>query len=484
MVVRARAARILIVDDDPGMRQMLEVLLRRAGHEVDVLGGGAAAVERLAKSNDYDLVVTDLVMPDIGGMEVLSAAKQANADCQVIVITAYATTEAAVEAMRRGAYDYVQKPFSNDELKITVVKALEKRDLLRENVDLRAQIEGRFRLGDLLGKSAAMARVFDVCRKVAQTRTNVLLTGESGTGKELLARALHYSGPRTDSPFVAVNCGAIAETLIESELFGHEKGAFTGAVTARRGLFSEAHGGTLFLDEITELAPAMQVKLLRAIQERTVRAVGSSTEHPVEVRIVAASNRDVEAEVQRGAFRQDLYYRLDVIRIHLPPLRARSGDLPLLTDHFLRKYCEEQGKPLVRLTGEAMQRLSRYAFPGNVRELENVVERAVTLSPPGMEIGLDQLEHLSDAREIPIGSVLGTGLSLDAMIEDLERRALTEALQDAGGVRKRAAELLGISFRSLRYRLRKYDLGGAEDAEEEDSGVSPESPGDLPGRGQ
>jgi len=466
-------ARILVVDDDPGMRQMLEVLLRRAGHKAEVVPGGKAALARLSASNDFDLVLTDLMMPDVGGMEVLSAARARNPDCQVIVLTAYATTEAAVEAMRRGAYDYVQKPFSNEELRITVEKALEKRQLLRENVDLRARIEGRFRLGDLLGKSEAMGRVFDVCRKVAQTRTNVLITGESGTGKELLARALHFSGPRADSPFVAVNCGAIAETLIESELFGHEKGAFTGAVSARRGLFAEANGGTLFLDEITELASPMQVKLLRAIQERTIRAVGAATETTVDVRIVAASNRDIESEVQRGAFRQDLYYRLNVIRIHLPPLRARSGDLPLLSEHFLAKYCKEQKKPLVHVTREAMERLLRYPFPGNVRELENLIERAVTLSAPGADIGLDALGPLSDSRELPVESVLGTGLGLDAMIEDLERRALGEALQSAAGVRKKAAEILGISFRSLRYRLRKYGLGGPDDAEEDDAGGPP-----------
>jgi two-component system response regulator PilR (NtrC family) len=466
-------ARILVVDDDPGMRQMLEVLLRRTGHDADVLPSGKAALARLAAPNDYDLVLTDLVMPEVGGMDVLSAARQQNPDCQVIVLTAYATTEAAVEAMRRGAYDYVQKPFANDELKITIEKALEKRQLLRENVDLRARIEGRFRLGDLLGKSEVMARLFDLCRKVAQTRTNVLVTGESGTGKELLARALHFSGPRADSPFVAVNCGAIAETLIESELFGHEKGSFTGAVSARRGLFAEANGGTLFLDEITELAPPMQVKLLRAIQERTIRAVGSSTEVAVDVRLVAASNRDIEAEVQRGGFRQDLYYRLNVIRIHLPPLRARTGDIPLLADHFLRKYCREQKKPVVRLTREALERLLRCPFPGNVRELENVIERAVTLSPPAGDIGPQQLEPLSDARQIPVESVLGTGLSLDALLEDLEHRALAEALQRSGGVRKKAAELLGISFRSMRYRLRKYGLGGPEDVDAEDQEGAP-----------
>jgi two-component system, NtrC family, response regulator PilR len=468
-----RAARILVVDDDPGMRQMLEVLLRRAGHDLDVLPSGKAALTRLAAPNDFDLVLTDLVMPDVGGMEVLSAAKAQNPDCQVIVLTAYATTEAAVEAMRRGAYDYVQKPFANDELRITVDKALEKRALLRENVDLRAKIEGRFRMGDLLGKSEAMARVFELCRKVAQTRTNVLITGESGTGKELLARVLHFSGPRVDSPFVAVNCGAITESLIESELFGHEKGAFTGATAARRGLFAEADGGTLFLDEITELAPQMQVKLLRAIQERTIRAVGASAEVSVDVRLVAASNRDIEAEVQRGGFRQDLYYRLNVIRVHLPPLRARVGDIPLLSDHFLVKYCREQKKPLARLTPEAIERMLRYPFPGNVRELENVIERAVTLSPPGADIRPEQLEPLADAREIPVESVLGTGLGLDALMEDLERRALGEALQRSNGVRKKAAELLGISFRSMRYRLRKYGLGGADEADE-DEATSPE----------
>ena len=327
-----------------------------------------------------------------------------------------------------------------------------------------------------------MARVLDVCRKVADTRTNVLITGESGTGKERIARAIHGSEPARTAPSSSSTAAPSPRALIESELFGHEKGAFTGAATARRGLFAEADGGTLFLDEIGELAPAMQVKLLRVLQERTVRAVGASTEVPVDVRLVAATNRDVEAEVQRGAFRQDLYYRLNVIRIHLPPLRERLDDVPLLCEHFLRKVCEEQKKPVARLTPDALQRLVDYAFPGNVRELENVIERAITLAQPGVDIGPAQLAPLTDARVIPVETVLGTGLSLDAMIEDLERRALSEALERSGGVRKRAAELLGISFRSLRYRLRKFGLAGPEDVDGDDPGLP--LPSDLPGRGQ
>ncbi|MBI2892097.1 MAG: sigma-54-dependent Fis family transcriptional regulator [Deltaproteobacteria bacterium] len=454
------------------MRRMLEILLRRAGHSVDVANDGRVATERLRTgAEEYDLVITDLVMPDAGGMEVLAAAKAANQEIQVMMITAYATTEQAVEAMRCGAYDYVQKPFSNDEMRITVEKALEKRELLRENVDLRARIAGQFRLHDLLGKSEAITRVFEVCRKVAQTRTNVLITGESGTGKELVARALHHTGPRSDSPFIVVNCGAIPETLLESELFGHEKGAFTGAIAARKGLFAEASGGTLFLDEITELTPAMQVKLLRAIQERLVRAIGAAGETPVDVRLVAATNRDIDAEVQRGAFRSDLYYRLNVIRVRVPPLRERTGDIPLLAEHFLRKYRREQKKKTAGISPAALGRLVSYHFPGNVRELENLIERAVTLASEGSEIGLELIAPLDESAQIPVEPVLGTGMSLDAMIEDLERRALVEALTRSGGVRKRAAELLGISFRSIRYRLRKHGLTGAEDDASEEGDV-------------
>ncbi len=325
--------RVLVVDDEPGMRRMLEVMLRREGFDVDALDGGAAALARIASAEPYDLVLTDLVMPGVGGLEVLSKAKERDPATEVIVITAYATTEAAVEAMRRGAYDYVQKPFSVDEMKVTVDKALEKNHLRRENVDLRARVSGRWRLGDLLGKSPAMQRVIEVIRRVAPTPSSVLLTGESGTGKELVAGAIHTltcEARGVDAPFVAINCAAIPASLMEAELFGHEKGAFTGATHAREGIFRAAHGGTLFLDEISEMPRALQPTLLRVLQEKKVRPVGASAEEEVDVRIVAASNRDLDAAVASGEFREDLFYRLNVIRIVLPPLRDRREDVPLL----------------------------------------------------------------------------------------------------------------------------------------------------------
>ncbi len=456
-------ARILVVDDERSMREFLGILLEKEGHTAHLADSGEAAVGRLDE-DEYDLVITDLKMPGVDGLEVVEKVKSASPDTQVVVITAFATTETAVEAMKRGAYDYVMKPFKVDALQVVVGKALEKRALLRENVSLKAELADRYSFGRLVGKSPAMQQLFDLIRKVAPTRTNILLTGESGTGKELVARAIHYNSPRADRPLVVVNCGAIPETLIESELFGHEKGAFTGAIKSRRGMFEAAHGSSILLDEIGELPLALQVKLLRVLQERKVKPVGGLAETEIDVRVIAATNRRLEEDVESGRFREDLFYRLNVIQIHLPPMRERREDIPLLAEHFLQQYREEMDRAEVGgFTQQAMAALLAHPFPGNVRELANMVERAVTLTGAG-PIGAVVLPDRSGTRPPGLGRVTGEvdlpadGVDLEALVGDLERRLLISALRRTGGVRKEAAKLLGISFRSMRYRLDKHGI--------------------------
>jgi two-component system response regulator PilR (NtrC family) len=457
------AARVLVCDDEAGLREMLEVLLRRAGYEVETAASCRAARERLASEQSYDLVITDLAMPDGSGMQVLEAAKRRDDSLQVIMITAFATTEQAVEAMRLGAYDYVQKPFKNSELLAQIEKALEKRSIVRENRALRAHVKGAFQLGDLVGKAPRMQAVMDVVRRVASGRSSVLITGESGTGKEVVARALHQAGERASQPFVTVNCGALPESLMESELFGHEKGAFTGATSRKDGLFRAANGGTLFLDEIGELPTPLQVKLLRVLQERKVRSVGGQQEIDVDVRVVAATNRDVEQSVRDGSFRQDLFYRLNVIRIQLPPLRERMEDVPTLAAHFLAKHSALERKRL-SLSPEALSWLLQQSFPGNVRELENMIERAVALATEPYVVRSDLQgghggEEANDRPSKPPAVLPAEGLDLDAQLGELERSMLVQALERTGGNRTNAAKLLHMTLRSLRYRLAKYGLG-------------------------
>jgi two-component system response regulator PilR (NtrC family) len=466
-------ASILVVDDERSMRDFLRIALQRAGHRVELADSPAAAQKQLGAA-EPDVVITDLKMQDgaSSGLDVLDATKRAHPHTQVIVVTAFATPETAIAAMKRGAYDYLTKPFKVDEINVVVERALEKRSLLRDNIELRAELERRFRLDRIVGKSEAMQRVFELVRKVAPAKTSVLLSGESGTGKELVARALHHLSPRAEAPFIAVNCGAIPESLLESELFGHLKGAFTGAVADRPGLFAAAHNGTLFLDEIGELGAQMQVKLLRVLQERKVKRVGATVEEEFEVRVVAATNRDLEAEVERGAFRRDLYYRLNVIQLHLPPLRQRREDIPLLVDHFLRKHAASLGRTFGGVEPEAMAALCDYDYPGNVRELENLVERAATLES-GERITRAALPDLTPRRRPEPASaddLPPEGVDLERMVGDFERGLIDRALARTQGVRKEAAKLLGISFRSLRYRLAKLGVAGpADPATEDDS---------------
>ncbi|HEY8430182.1 MAG TPA: sigma-54 dependent transcriptional regulator, partial [Sandaracinaceae bacterium] len=417
----------------------------------------AAALEKIA-NEPLDAVITDLALPDGSGMDVLAAARERDESVQVVMITAYGGTEQAVEAMRLGAYDFIQKPFRNHELLALIEKALEKRRIVDENRALRAKVEGSWRAGALVGKSEAMRRVMDMVRRVANARTSVLITGESGTGKEMVARALHEHGDRASGPFVVVNSGALPEALMESELFGHEKGAFTGATARSEGLVRAAHGGTLFLDEIGELSLGLQVKLLRVLQERKVRPVGGSKEVEVDIRIVAATNRDIERQVAEGTFRQDLFYRLNVIRLHLPPLRERPEDIPLLAAHFVQKH-GALAKKRLELTPEALRWLMQQPYPGNVRELENVIERAVTLAV-GDRITLDEMPDSGRSAAPPAVPVeIGPGFDIDAYLADIERRLVLRALEQAGGVRTEAAKLLGTTFRSFRYRLAKYGIG-------------------------
>lgn len=477
-------ARILVVDDEASMREVLEIMLEREGHACTSAANVAAARKALDASA-FDLVITDVKMPDGTGIDVLSAAREANPDMIVLLITAYASTNTAIEAMKGGAYDYLTKPFKVDEIRHILQKALEAQSLKNENRSLKQALVGRYGFRGIVGDSPAMKRVFELIERIKDTRTNVLLTGESGTGKELIARVIHYNSIRKDRPFVAINCGAIPATLLESELFGHTKGAFTGAVASKQGLFEQATGGTLFLDEIGEIATELQVKLLRAIQERVVRPVGSTRDVEVDVRIIAATNRDLTQDVAAGRFRQDLFYRLNVVQIMLPPVRERREDIPLLALHFLNKYTSEMDRQIKTFSPEAMRVLETRDYPGNVRELENVIERAVALEPgevitvtslpdaamtslpQAASTGPDDVTSVAVANspappvhggaplapELPEG-----GLDMEASVAAFEIHLLRQALDRTGGNKSEAAKLLKLSFRSFRYRCAKYGL--------------------------
>jgi two-component system response regulator PilR (NtrC family) len=470
-------ALLLVVDDASSMRELLELYFTDKGHQVEVAADAASAISRFSE-HEHDLVITDLRLGRGSGMDVLREVKAKRPSTEVIVITAFATQEAGLEATRLGAYDFVTKTahFKPHELEVRVNGALEKMRLARENAILRERLEGRYE--GIVGRSPAMRALYQMVEKVAPARTTVLITGESGTGKELVARALHAKSTRASAPFVPVNCGAIPEGLIESELFGHVKGAFTGAQGPRPGLFQAAKGGTLFLDEIGELPLALQVKLLRAIQERRVRAVGADEDEEIDVRLIAATNRDLAAEVAAGRFREDLYYRLNVIQLRVPPVRERREDVMLLADHFLRRFEAEHGRERLDLSREAKKSLDAYDFPGNVRELENLIERAVTLSD-GPEVTLDALPGplrppMPDS--LPREGVLPQGFSLEAHLAGIEQQLIDRALQQSGGVKKNAAALLGLTFRQFRHRLKK--LSGADEPEERSLEVAPPEDGD------
>ena len=459
--------RILVVDDEQSMRDMLRIVLRRDGYEVLLAENGRDAIEQL-RSTDVDLLLSDIKMPDITGVEVLRAAKEVSGDIVVFMMTAYASTSTAVEAMRHGAVDYFTKPFSMDELRLKIRQHLETHRLKQENVLLKKALHTRYEFSNIIGRSDTMLHVFRMIETVARTSSTVLITGESGTGKDLVARAVHYNSLRRDQPFVALNCGGVPETLLESELFGHMRGAFTGADSNKKGLIEVAERGTIFLDEIGEMTAAMQVKLLRVLQDRRFRRLGGTEEVQADIRVIAATNQDLPKAVAEGRFREDLFYRINVIPMPLPPLRDRRDDIPLLAEHFLSKYAERMQKAVGSISHVAVALLQAYSWPGNVRELENVIERAVALEQSPAVLA-ESLPATLRGGETPAGGALpaparaplpelGEGFDLEARGEAFYRHYMALALERAGGVQVRAAEMLGMSFRSFRYYAKKFNL--------------------------
>ncbi|HPK65572.1 MAG TPA: sigma-54 dependent transcriptional regulator [Thermoanaerobaculia bacterium] len=462
------SARLLVVDDEPSMLDMLSLLWRAEGYEVETARSVGEARERLAE-RPVDLVLCDILMPDGNGLELLREIKASDPRVAVIMMTAYTSTKSALEAMKLGAYDYISKPFADlEELKLLVAKALEKTQLVDENVYLRGELERRYAFDRIVGRSPRMRAVFELVERVARTHSTVLIQGESGTGKELVARAIHFASPRARQRFLSINCGALPETLLESELFGHERGAFTGAVREKRGLFQEANRGTLFLDEIGDMSLPMQVKLLRALQDRTVRKVGGTVEEPVDVRIIAATNQNLAERLAQGTFREDLFYRINVIPIELPPLRERREDIPLLVHHFLLESSRRLGIEPRRISVEAMRRLETHSWPGNVRELENLVERTLALSTAEVittdDLPLELLVPGQTGAATP--TLPSEGLDLEAHLDGLRRELMRQALERSGGHQGQAAELLGMSLRSFRYYAGKCGLAGRRDDEE------------------
>jgi DNA-binding NtrC family response regulator len=448
--------RILIVDDEDGMRRLLSRVLAREGYDTSAVGSGAEAL-RLVANERFDLVVTDIKMPEMDGLQLLAELKEYEPSLPIIVITAYGTIENAVQALRSGAYDYIAKPFENDEIKLTVAKAFERERLLAENRYLHAELEGRYDFSGIIGGSTAMQQVYEMSSSVAVSNANVLITGESGTGKELLARSIHYSSLRKEKPFVVLNCAALSEGVLESELFGHEKGAFSGALDTRKGRFERADQGTLFIDEVAEMSMAAQVKLLRVIQEHEFERVGGNKTISVDVRIVAATNKKLEEQVKDGKFREDLYYRLNVVNINVPPLRSRREDVEPLSRFFLEKYTAETGKKITDLSPRALSCLLAHDWPGNVRELQNAIERAVVLSKGSVLTPRDFPQGMQGDDQICL-QIPEKGGSLTDILEDLERQLIIQTLQREDGSQTRAAETLGIKRTTLRYKMEKYRM--------------------------
>jgi two-component system, NtrC family, response regulator PilR len=460
----AKNPHILVVDDELSMREFLELLFTRVGYRVTVAESGGKAVKLLGKK-DFDLMLCDIRLGDITGLEVLRAAKKKNPQALVIMISAYATAETAVEAMNDGAYDYVPKPFNNEELLQTVANALALKTLEHEKKAIDGELKKNLFFGKLVGSSSGMVQIYSMVRQVAATPTSIMITGESGTGKELIARAIFDQSNRNDKPFVVINCGGIPETLMESELFGHVKGAFTGAVQDKMGLFEAADTGTVFLDEIGELNLHIQVKLLRVIQERVFKRVGGNEEKSVDIRIISATNKNLVEEVIAGNFREDLFYRLNVIEIRVPPLRERKNDIRALAQHFLDKYSQGMGKAVTKISSYAIDMLQKYDFPGNIRELENLMERSVALTntnillPDSLALSLHKRRWIEGVPEQRFDlDRVSQGVELDSILSDIEKAYLRKALECTTGNKQKAADLLGISFRALRHRLSKIDL--------------------------
>jgi two-component system response regulator PilR (NtrC family) len=470
--VAATAARILIVDDERSMREMLAILLRREGHDVVVAENGRRAIDCL-NQRPFDVVVSDARMPDIDGIQVLRHARSINPSVIAIMITAFGSADLIKGVEQLGVTDYVEKPFNTEVLKFRIRKELDRKRLQQENVLLKRAMHSAHQFSNIVGSSNAMVQVFELVETVAPTGSTVLITGESGTGKELIARAIHVRSARSDRPFVAVNCGAVSETLLDSELFGHMRGSFTGADSNRKGLIEVAEKGTIFLDEIGEMSAMLQVKVLRVLQERKFRRVGGTEEVDADIRIIAATNRDLSKMVAEGTFREDLFYRINVIPVRLPSLRERAEDIPLLAEHFVAKFAAQMKKDVTGISGVAMARLTAYGWPGNVRELENAMERAVALerTPSILPESLPDSVRQTTASAVAPAPATGAatpeslsnvlpekGFDLEQHVQHLEREYIAEALRRSGGVKVKAAELLGMSFRSFRYYMKKYDL--------------------------
>ncbi len=449
---------ILIIDDEESFRHMLSVILKKERYDVETASNGEEGLQRITAS-PFDQILCDIRMPHMDGMEFLSKVQKMEIDAPIIMMSAYGTVDTAIEAMKLGAYDYISKPFKPDEIILTLKKAEERERLRKENELLRKEVEKEYSFTNIISKNEKMQKIFDVIKKVAQYKSTILITGESGTGKELVARALHYNSNRTQRPFIPVNCGAIPENLLESELFGHAKGAFTDAIRTKKGLFEEADGGTLFLDEIGELPLQLQVKLLRVLQDGEIRRVGESKSIQVDVRIVTATVKDLAKEVNEGRFREDLFYRLNVLPIHIPPLRERKEDIPLLISHFIKKYSQSMSKNVLGINPKALEAMMNYIWYGNVRELENTVERAIVLTD-GDHIELDDLppevRDFHDGIQLePLGE---EGYSIKKGSKYLETNLIKKALRKTKGNHTQAAKLLEISHRALLYKIKEYEI--------------------------
>jgi two-component system response regulator PilR (NtrC family) len=454
-------AKILVVDDDQGMRDYLEIMLTREGYDVTTASGGREAIS-IFKKRKFDLVISDLKMPKIGGIDILKAIKEHSPETLVILITGYASGETAVEAMKEGAYDYLEKNFTVDDLKSTIQDALSKKGIKEEDARFIKGIEDAVSFENMIGKSKEILKIYSLVKKVADTPANVLILGESGTGKELVARAIHQKSSRNNQPFVIINCGGVPENLLESEFFGYMKGSFSGAYSDKPGLFEVAHGGTLFLDEIGELYPFLQVKLLRVVQEKTFRRLGGAEDITVDVRIISATNQNLQEKVKSGEFREDLYYRLNVIPITLPPLRKRKEDIPVLAEYFIQKYSTEFGKEVKKISPYALQLLMKYPFPGNVRELENIIERSVALETGNIilpETLIISEEEQEDLASISDGDFDNEEINLNEEIRRIEKQIIEKALKKSNNSKTKAAKYLNVSYDSLLYRIEKLGIG-------------------------
>jgi two-component system NtrC family response regulator len=455
---------VLIVDDEPNYLIVLSELLSEEGLEVFTAGNGEEAL-KMVRQTDLDLIVTDMRMPGMDGLELLKTVKTINPDLPVIMVTAFGEVEKAVAAMKAGAYNYLTKPFNNDELILNVFKAVQHYSLVRENSRLREEMRHRTSFANMVGKNKKMQAIYSLIEKVAPTSTSVLITGESGTGKELVARAIHFNGPREKAPFISLNCAGLPETLLESELFGHEKGAFTGAIALRRGRFELADTGSIFLDEVAEMAMPLQAKLLRVLQERTFERVGGSQTLHVDVRVIAATNKDLKEEVEKGNFREDLYYRLNVLHIHLPPLRERTDDIPMLTAHFVGKYARELNKPALEIAPETVRFLTTLPWEGNIRELENTIERGAILCAGNIILPEDvEPDTVSAADGMPwldgldVEQVFPANIALPDLLDGIEKKMVCSALERADYVQTRAADALGITKSLLQYKMKKHSI--------------------------